>query len=305
LTRSAGSTGNRCIQDQYPLGSAFKAVVALAALNLPDEARRITAQTTFYCSGTFRLTRGSRWSWDCYHQHAHGEMNVVQAIKKSCNVFFYNVGQRIGPDAIVELADRFGLGHLTGVALPDEHAGVNPTREWQASGDWRAEPYRHWYPGHTVNLSIGQSPLEVTPLQVAQLYSAVAMDGVEFKPRLVTKIVGPDGAEESFAPQSRRIELSAESLALVKEGLREVTREGGTAAEAFKDLQELNVAGKTSTAEVGEGDNKKNHAWFIAFAPADAPQIVVVVLVEEGETGGHTAAPLAAEFLKAYFAGKE
>ena len=292
---------NRCVNDQYPLGSAFKAVVALAALNLPDETRRITATTTFTCEGTFRLTPGSRWKWDCYHQRAHGEMNVVSAIKKSCNVFFYNVGHRIGRDAIVSLAGEFGLGRTTGVPLPDEHAGVNPTREWQASGDWRAEPYRQWFPGHTINLSIGQSPLEVTPLQVAQLYSTVAMDGVQFKPRLVTRIVRPDGAEESFPPQSRRIELSAESLALVKEGLREVTREGGTAYASFRDLQHLNVAGKTSTAEVGEGEDKKNHAWFIAFAPADAPEIVLVVLVEEGETGGRTAAPLAAEFLERYF----
>ncbi len=295
---------NRCVNEQYPLGSAFKAVVALAALNLADEKRRITAETTFYCSGTFRLTPGSRWKWDCYHQHAHGEMTVVSAIKKSCNVFFYNVGRRIGRDAMVSLAGEFGLGRPTGLPLPNEHAGVNPTREWQASGDWRVEPnYTTWYPGYTINLSIGQSPLEVTPIQVAQLYSAIAMDGVLFRPRLVTRITRPDGVEE-FPPRSRRIELSAESLGLVKEGLREVTREGGTAYAAFKDLQHLNVAGKTSTAEVGAGEDKKNHAWFIAFAPADAPEIVVVVLVEEGETGGRTAAPLAAEFLEGYFAGR-
>lgn len=293
---------NRCVNDQYPLGSAFKVVVALAALNLPDEKRRITGETTFSCSGTFRLTPGSRWKWDCYHQRAHGEMNVVSAIKKSCNVFFYNTGRRIGRDPIVSLAAEFGLGRPTGLPLPNEHAGVNPTRAWQASNDWRVQPdYVTWYPGHTINLSIGQYPLEMTPIQVAQLYAALAMDGVLFRPRLVTRIARPGGVEE-FPPRSRRIELGPESLALVKEGLREVTREGGTAYAAFTHLQHLDVAGKTSTAEVGAGDDKKNHAWFIALAPADAPEIVLVVLVEEGETGGRTAAPLAAEFLEAYFA---
>jgi len=289
---------NRCINDQRPLGSAFKAVVALAALNLPDEIRRITRETTFNCPGTFRLGNAT---WDCYRRHAHGEMTVVTAIKKSCNVFFYNVGRRIGREPIVALADEFGFGKQTGVPLPNERVGVNPTPEWQASDDWRARKYRAWYPGDTINLSIGQFPLEVTPLQVAQLYSAIAMDGVLFAPRLVTSITGPDGTR-NFLAHSRRIELSPESFAVVKEGLCEVTREGGTAYSAFKELQHLNVAGKTSTAEVGPKESETNLAWFIGFAPADAPEIVVVVLVEEGETGGRTAAPLAAEFFKAYFA---
>ncbi len=289
---------NRCINDQYPLGSAFKVVVALAALNLPDEKRRITGETIFNCPGTFSL---GRYTWDCYRRHSHGDVNVVTAIKKSCNVFFYKTGHHIGREPIVSLAAELGLGKPTGVKLPNERAGVNPTPEWQASSDWRARTYRSWLPGYTINLSIGQYPLEVTPLQVAQIYSAVAMDGVQFKPRLVTRIVRADGVEE-FPPQSRRIELSPESLALVKEGLREVTREGGTGYRAFRNLQHLEVAGKTSTAEVGSKESGTNLAWFIAFAPADAPEIVVVVLVEEGETGGRTAAPLAAEFLEAYFA---
>jgi penicillin-binding protein 2 len=289
---------NRCISDQHPLGSAFKAVVALAALNLPKDKGGITGETVFNCPGTFSL---GRYTWDCYHQNAHGDMTVVTAIKKSCNVFFYKTGHQIGREPIVSLAAQFGLGEPTGVPLPNERAGVNPTSEWQTSGDWRARDYASWYSGYTVNLSIGQFPLEVTPLQVAQLYAAVAMDGVLAEPRLVSRIVGAGGTEE-FPPQSRRIELSAESLALVKEGLREVTREGGTGYSAFRNLQHLNVAGKTSTAEVGPKDARTNLAWFIAFAPADAPQIVVVVMIEEGQTGGRTAAPLAAEFLEAYFA---
>jgi penicillin-binding protein 2 len=291
---------NRAISDQYPLGSAFKVVVALAGLNLDDEAKRLTADTVFNCSGTFQF---GRRTWDCYHRTAHGTINLVTAIKKSCNVFFYKAGNQIGYEPIVALADAFGLGKPTGLPLPNESAGVNPTEAWRHSDDWRATQYRTWYPGYTINLSIGQFPLEVTPIQVAQLYSTVAMDGVQFKPRLVTKIVRADGVEE-FPPQSRRIELSPESFALVKEGLREVTREGGTAYSAFRHLEHLNVAGKTSTAEVGEGDNKKNLTWFIAVAPIDAPEVVIVVMVEEGETGGRTAAPLAAAFLEAYFARK-
>jgi penicillin-binding protein 2 len=293
---------NRCISDSHPLGSAFKVVVALAALNLADETKRMPLDQTFDCDGTFRLPHVAR-VWHCYHSHAHGEMTFATAIKKSCNVFFYNVGSRIGREPIVSLAAELGLGKPTGVPLPSEEAGVNPTDEWLASGDWRATDCRDWTPGWTVNLSIGQFPVEVTPIQVAQLYSTVAMDGVQFAPRLVTKIVRPDGVEE-FAPQSRRIEFSPESLALVKEGLREVTRPGGTAYTAFQDLDELHVAGKTSTAEVGTGENKPNLVWFISFAPVEAPEIVLIVMVEEGDTGGGTAAPLAAEFLKTYFAGR-
>jgi penicillin-binding protein 2 len=288
---------NRCISDQHPLGSAFKVVVALAALNLPDEKRRISGQTVFNCPGTFTL---GNITWECYHRHAHGQMTVVTAIKKSCNVFFYKTGHRIGREPILALADAFGLGKPTGIELPNEHAGVNPTDEWRQSDDWRARDYATWYPGYTVNLSIGQFPLEVTPLQVAQLYAGVAMDGVQYAPRLVTKIAGPNETEE-FAPRSRRTELNPESLALVKQGLREVTREGGTGYSAFRHLDHLHVAGKTSTAEVGPKDSETNLTWFIAFAPLEAPEIVVVVMVEEGRTGGQTAAPLAAEFLEAYF----
>lgn len=291
---------NRAISDQYPLGSAFKVVVALAGLNLADESKRLTADTVFNCSGSFRF--GNR-TWACYHNNAHGTIDLVTAIKKSCNVFFYKAGNQIGAEAIIALADAIGLGKPTGLPLPNEHAGVNPTDEWRRSDDWRAKNYRVWVPGYTINLSIGQFPLEVTPIQVAQLYATVAMEGVQFKPRLVTKIVRPDGVVE-FPPESRRVELSPESFALVRLGLREVTREHGTAYSAFGRLDQLNVAGKTSTAEVGEGDKKKNLVWFIAFAPADAPEILVVVMVEEGETGGRTAAPLAASFLEAYFARK-
>jgi len=289
---------NRCISDQHPLGSAFKVIVALAALNLPDEKRRISGETVFDCPGAFTL---GNVTWECYHRHAHGQMTVVTAIKKSCNVFFYKTGHRIGREPIVALADEFGLGKPTGVELPNEHGGVNPTDEWRLSDDWRARDYATWYPGYTVNLSIGQFPLEVTPLQVGQLYAGVAMDGVQYAPRLVAKIVGPDGTKE-LPPHARRIELSPGSLALVKQGLREVTREGGTGYSAFKHLDHLNVAGKTSTAEVGPKESQTNLTWFIAFAPLDAPEIVVVVMVEEGRTGGQTAAPLAAEFLESYFA---
>ncbi|MBN1918688.1 MAG: penicillin-binding protein 2 [Verrucomicrobia bacterium] len=291
---------NRAISDQYPLGSAFKVVVALAGLNLPaNDERRLTGETLFECPGTFHLGRAE---WECYHRRAHGMINLVTAIKKSCNVFFYKAGRQIGPEAIIALADAFGLGKPTGLPLPNEQPGVNPTDKWCRSDDWRARQYRTWVPGYTINLSIGQFPLEVTPIQVAQIYATIAMDGAQFKPRLVTRIVRPDGVEE-FAPESRRIELSPESLALVKEGLREVTRKDGTAAGAFMPhLDHLNVAGKTSTAQVGEGENEKNLVWFVAFAPVEAPEIVVVVMVEEGKTGGSTAAPIAAAFLEGYFA---
>ena len=227
---------------------------------------------------------------------------MVNAIRKSCNVFFYNAGYRIGRDAIVAMAERLGLGKKTGIELPSEKAGVNPTEEWRRSDDWRAGAYRPWVPGFTVNLSIGQYPVEVTPLQVAMVYSAIANGGRLFTPRLVKEVVRPQG-ESFFGPKGRDTGIPKEHLDILREGLSLVTQRGGTAYTSFRDLQDLKAAGKTSTAEPGR-DLDWAHTWFISFAPRDAPEILIVVLVEKGKTGGTTSAPIAAEILEKYFGDK-
>ena len=291
---------NRAISNPYPLGSAFKVVTALAALSQEDPEKAITRDTIFNCPGYFTL--GRRATWRCYHGHSHGEMNVVTAIKKSCNVFFYNVGYRAGRDALVSMARKLGLGELTGIALPNERPGVNPTDEWLQSDDWRAPAYRPWVPGFTVNMSIGQYPIEVTPIQVAMMYSVVANGGTLYRPRLVKRIVRPDGDVE-LRPKGKFLGISQDYIDTVKEGLGEVTKRGGTAYSSFSKLQDIRAAGKTSTAEPGRNMDWA-YTWFVSFAPIEDPEILVVVLVEKGRTGGSTSAPIAADILQQYFADK-
>jgi penicillin-binding protein 2 len=287
---------NRAISKSYPLGSAFKVITALAGLGIENIEKRISKDTIFDCPGFFSL---GNVTWKCYHGHSHGEINIVTAIQKSCNVFFYNLGHRIGREPIALTADLFGLGKKTGIVLPGEVEGVNPTEEWLRSGSKKAKHYSPWVPGLTVNLSIGQYPIEVTPIQVAMLYSAIANGGTLYTPRLLSKILKPEG-EAIFVPQGKNLQIPSEYLDIVKEGLILVTQTGGTAYTSFKELQDLKVAGKTSTAEPGKNMDWA-YTWFIAFAPYDAPEILVVVLVEKGATGGSTSAPIAAEILKEYF----
>jgi penicillin-binding protein 2 len=287
---------NRAISKSYPLGSAFKVVTALAGLGTEDEGKRISRETIFECNGYFRL---GRVTWKCYHGYSHYEVNVVTAIQKSCNVFFYNLGYRVGRDAIVAVGDLFGLGKKTGIILTGEEQGVNPTEEWRRRGDWKARQYTPWVPGLTVNMSIGQYPIEVTPIQVAMMYSAIANGGILYKPRLLMKTIFPEG-EKIFEPQGVTLEISAENLNIVKEGLSLVTQTGGTAQGSFKNLKHLKVAGKTSTAEPGKSMDWA-YTWFIGFAPYDEPEILVVVLIEKGKTGGSTSAPIAAQILEDYF----
>lgn len=287
---------NRAISRPYPLGSAFKVVTALAALGHEERDKGLTSETVYTCRGSFHL---GRWRWRCYHGHSHGEMKVVSAIMKSCNVFFYNVGYRAGRDALVNMAEKLGLGKKTGIELSAERPGVNPTREWLGSSDRRVSAYTPWVPGLTVNLSIGQYPIEVTPIQVAMMYSAIATGGTLYKPRIVKRIVR-GGEETFFEPEGTDLGIPEENIALVREGLALVTQRGGTAQRSFRKLQYLKAAGKTSTAEPGR-DLDWAHTWFIAFAPHEAPEILVVVLVEKGKTGGTTSAPIAAEILERWF----
>ena len=282
---------NRALSVSYPLGSAFKAFVALAGLEHPDTATRIGPDKIYTCRGSYRPAKfKSTRYWHCYRNRSHDQLDLTHAIQKSCNVYFYQLAYHLGRDAICNMAGKFGFGAKTGLDLPGEISGINPSRENYT---------RQWYGGDILQIGIGQFPLEVTPLQVALAYSAIANGGTLYKPRLVVEIKNRDIVER-FDPSPKTLDIRPESLEAVREGLKLVTLPGGTAGTVFKGFEYLKAAGKTSTAEYGK-EAQANHAWFVCFAPHDQPVITLITLIERGETGGKTAAPIAREILTHFF----
>ncbi len=275
---------NRAVQGRLPLGSVFKIVTALAALEkgcVPDSVN---------CTGS--IQRGGV-TFRCNRRYGHGPMNLVEAIKYSCNVFFYETAERVGDAALTDMARRLGFGSATGVQIPHESAGSVPAA---ARG------------GDLVNLGIGQGRLVVTPLQVAQMVAAVAGDGVLMPPKIVREL-RPFDTESPAAqdlPDDRvpvRLKLPPGALEAVRRGLFQVVNEeGGTGHRAFAGFSRpFVVCGKTSTAERGPRGAPDNVGWFAGYAPADRPRIAFVVAVEHlsgSEGGGSTAAPVARNILE-------
>ena len=235
-------------------------------------------------------------------------MDIHQALVESCDVFFYQMGQRLGIQRIHEYATRFGLGQTTGIGLAGEKSGLVPNPEW------KKKRFGHpWYEGETLVVSIGQGALLTTPLQMLLMISAVASQGVLWSPSLVERVEHPDGRVylENPPHQKSELKVSQASLGLVRGALRDVVESGrGTGKRARLGFVE--VAGKTGTAQVvRQGDQKvparllpvekRDHAWFVCYAPADEPEIAVVVLVEHGGHGGEAAAPVARNVLQKYF----
>ncbi len=281
---------NRATQGVYSPGSTFKPLVALAAL----ESGAISGETRFTCTGAFFL---GRRPFKCWLEKGHGAVAVEDALMYSCNVFFYNAGHRAGRDELVRVASAFGFDEPTGIDLPGERAGVAPTAAWRERRGMRA-----WYPGDTVVMSIGQGYLSFTPLRAATLIAAVANGGKLPRPFLVERVVSPLGETllEGRPETAREIPLRPGDLALVQEGLRRaVNSRYGTGQKAR--LKGVEVAGKTGTVQVGTEERRKNHAWFIGYAPAGEPRIALAVLLEGRESGGFFAAPVAQKILAAYF----
>jgi penicillin-binding protein 2 len=282
---------NRVIQGQYAPGSTFKIVTATAAL----EEGVITPETTFYCPGQIRLYKKV---FHCHLAGGHGRVDVRQALAKSCNVFFYQVGVRLEIDRIAAWAKRLGLGEPTGVDLPHELGGLMPSPEWKL----RVQK-APWYPGETVSVAIGQGQVTVTPLQMARVAAVIANGGRLVRPHLVRSAGGGVIAPEPPQP----LGISEETLAVVKEGLRAVVA-GGTGWRAR--LRRVEVCGKTGSAQVVSRELLESspddpsllpHGWFVAFAPADRPRIALAVLVEHGGSGGAAAAPVARTILARFF----
>lgn len=284
---------NRAISTRAPAGSIFKIVTAVAAM----EELNIRPETKFYDPGYYE-TGGVRFNnWLTAGQ---GEIDFLEGIAWSNNTVFFKLGHKLyKKDRVLlqEYAKDFGLGKKTEIDLNNEAKGLVPDPEWRKKYFQKREN-QIWYPGYTINLSIGQGNLKSSPLQLVNLVSAVANGGKLHQPRLVDKIIDSEGRlVKDFKPKLlNKLSFSDKTLEVVREGLKGVTVYG-TARRAFKDFP-MTVAGKTGTAQTG-GD-RPNHGWFAGFAPADDPEIAIVVFIEYGASSGNTL-PIAKEIIREHF----
>jgi penicillin-binding protein 2 len=283
---------NRAIQSQYAPGSVFKILVAAAGL----QEGTLTPLDRTHCNGEFHLGTTTFKDWK---EGGHGTVDLHGAMVHSCNIFFYEAGLKIGGAAIVRYASAFGFGQPTALDLPGEKHGLLPKPQATRGRQGRAYP-----PGEVVNMSIGQGTVLVTPMQVARFMAAVANGGVLWRPRLVQRVERPDrGVVWSDQGQvTGHVELSPVVWAFLRQSLWAVVNDNGTGAAAR--IPGLDIAGKTGTAQMiakSKAEKGQDHAWFTAFAPAKAPEVVVVVIAERGGKGGQVAAPIARKILNAIF----
>lgn len=293
---------NKALTGQYPPGSTFKIITALAGL----EGGKINDSTSVNCRGSYDVGTST---FKCWNKHGHGTTNLRKSLRESCDVYYYQLGERLGVDGIAAMAQKFMLGAPMGVGLAHEKGGNIPT------ADWKLKKYgKRWIYGETMPVSIGQGYVLMTPIQLASMIATVANEGTVYRPHLVKKIVDADGKVlKEFKPEVvGRTGISANSFRLVKQGLYAVVNEpGGTGAAAR--LGDVKVAGKTGTSQVVKmRDGKQNnayqyrdHALFVAFAPYENPEIAVAVVIEHGEHGGAAAAPIAGRILRAWFDAKK
>ncbi len=262
---------NRAISGQYSPGSIFKVVTGYAAL----ESGIITRDSTVHCPGVFKI---GRQAYHCWLRRGHGRENIIHALRDSCDVFFYETSQLVGVKNYASVGTRFKLGTPLGIDLPGEAAGLLPSAEWK-----RDATGMQWFKGDSVNMSIGQGYLLLTPLQMCSLYATIASDGIFYRPHLL-------GSERC---EGEDIGLNPELLGIIKEGLRAVVARGGTGHPAA--VPGLDMAGKTGTVQHAHG---KDHAVFAAYAPEKNPRYAAVCFIEGGESGGHVAGPICAQVLK-------
>lgn len=271
---------HRAVAGGYPPGSTFKVITALAGL----ESGRCAAGDIHVCSGSFQLGRAT---FRCWYHPGHGALPLRRAIEQSCNVYFFEMGLAMGMPRLHEMATRMGLGARTGIDLDHELAGLVPDDAWK-----RRTQRDGWRDGDTCNVAIGQGALVVTPLQMAQVAALIANGGRFYRPRLV-RGVREFGAEQfAMLPPElvREMQWDPAHLEVVRQGMRDVVHgERGTARSLA--VSGYSIAGKTGTAEFGRKEDRKRHAWMIAYAPFEAPRYAIALLVDEGLSGGETAAP--------------
>jgi len=281
---------SRAIQSTYPPGSTYKLVAALAAL----QEKIITPRWRAFCPGYFKL---GRRTIHCWNKSGHGNIDLLQAIKGSCNVYFYQLGLKIGLNVWSRYSTLLGFGRPTGIDLPDEKGGLVPSEAYYN----RIFGKNGWTRGNLANLAIGQGELLVTPVQMAQFAMIMANKGVYHPPHLVDHIYNYSAKKMvKFPVRTRYIEgISNDVYDVVREGMHQVVN-GGTGWRA--KVRNIDMAGKTGTAQNPHGED---HAWFIGFAPYDLPEVAIAVIVENGGSGGGIAAPIARRFLEMYFYGEE
>lgn len=276
---------NRSVQGVYAPGSIFKVVTAIVALEegVTNRKRKV------YCSGTFEV---ADQVFTCWKESGHGSLSFVDGIAHSCNIYFYTMGKELGIEGFSKCMHKFGLGEKLGIDLPAEALGTIPSTEWK-----QREHKQIWFPGDTINLSIGQGYLLLTPLQIHSIICAVTTEGDIYRLHLVKEIISPDGSvvKEVKPEVYRKVEISANTFQTVKEGLR-ATILKGTGWRA--NVKELSIAGKTGTAQNPQGET---HAWFMGFAPYENPEVCITIFIENGGEGGEAAAPIARAMLEKYF----
>lgn len=278
---------NRALQSQYPPGSTFKIVTAIAALE--EGAMAVNSKVT--CNGDIAY---GRWHFGCWRKTGHGTLSLHRALVESCDVYFYEAGKKLGIDKIAAYARALGLGRETGLKLVRERSGLIPDTKWKQ--EKRRQP---WYLGETFNASIGQGYVAATPFQMAQMTSTVANGGYIYRPSLLML--------ESKPEPVGKLKIGQETFDIVKKALCGVVNEsGGTGWSAKSSM--VTICGKTGTAQVVGlrkeskylSDVQKDHAWFVAFAPYETPEIALSVMVEHGGHGGAAAGPIAKRAIEAY-----
>ncbi|MBL9014227.1 MAG: penicillin-binding protein 2 [Myxococcales bacterium] len=291
---------DKALRATYPPGSVFKFVTALAALEDGQGAE----DESIFCTGQYQL---SKTTFKC--NGSHGKLDLVGAIQHSCNVYFWELAQRIGLDRMAEEARMFGFGAPTNLGLNGDAGGRIPTKAWY-------EKDSRYKVGFATNAATGQGDVEVTVLQMAMAYAALANGGTLWVPQIVDRIEGSDGRPiKTYEPAvARRVKLSADSLDTWRRGMWKVTNERGGTAFDHGTFDLVPVMGKTGTAEIRTKKRKeederdvegyhptRSHAWFAGWAPAEDPDIAIVVFVEHGGSGGRVAWPIAQQILDGYF----
>jgi len=290
---------NKGLQGTYSPGSTIKPFLAMTAL----EDKMQEKGKTVLCTGSYHL--GNR-VFRCWKEKGHGAVDMYRGIVQSCDVYFYTLGLKLGPDRVAKLEKDAGLGTITGIDLPGEKKGLVPDTVWK-----RTVMKDRWYDYESVLLGIGQGSIHLTPLEMAVGYAALATGGEVMRPRVVSKVVGKDGKAVEHAPAMlRKLPWNPENVAFIRKALAGVVNDYGTGGGA--KLPGIVVGGKTGTAQVASVKGKmiksenlpyqiRDHAWFVGFAPVDDPQIVVAAMVEHGGHGGSAAAPIVKAVMQEFF----
>jgi penicillin-binding protein 2 len=281
---------NRAIEAQLAPGSVFKIIMATAMLEDKVPPENFTA----FCPG-YATFYGRQFKCWVYGKSSHGTVDLHTAITKSCDIFFYNVGQRLGIDRISYYASHLGLGHRTGIDLPSEEQGLVPSEEWA-----QRVYHRKWYAGETISVAIGQGAVTATPLQLAKVIGGIAMGGIYKQPHLL---------KDAQSVGEERFSISEATVEKVTDGMYGVVNEAGGTAGALK-LTGIEFSGKSGTAQIinydlrsrlGKSKEFKDNSWFVGYAPRRTPEIVVSVLVQAGGHGSEAAGPVVRDVIKAYY----